>query len=96
MTHTTDRCIKSAYKQYCRSCLYSLNDCYTNYSNRKEIAMDYCRRLKTEYHGIAGKIIGYNCMQFSYGFIGEIDGKTAFFYITKDYDRHIFEDELES
>lgn len=48
-----------------------------------------------EYNGKALKIIGYNTMTFSVGFLGTVDGRAAFIYITKTYDRYIYIDEME-
>lgn len=81
--------IKDAYKQYKHSCLYDLYHCYNNYSYAKQEAMNYCRQLEYKYNGYNLKIIGYNPMTFSVGFLGEIDNQKAFFYITKSYDRYI-------
>lgn len=96
MIHTTAKNIKGAYQQYCRSNLYTLDDCYSSCSIAKRTAMEYCCRLFIEHDGAEMKIIGYNCMTFSVGFMGIVDGKNAFIYITKDYDRYIFLDELEA
>lgn len=95
MTHTTNKTIKGAYEKYERSRLYTLDDCYSSYSAAKENAMDYCVNLFIDHDGAEMKIIGYNSMTFSVGFMGIVDGKSAFIYITKDYDRYIFLDELE-
>ena len=96
MTHTTAKVIKNAHAAYVRSNLYTLNDCYTNASYYKQKAFNYCRDLVQKYNGRQGRITGYNSQVFSYAFVGEIDGKPAFFYITRDYDRFIYIDELES
>lgn len=95
MTHCTTKTIKNAYADYQNSNKYNLSDCYKNASYYKQNAMNYCRKLKYKYNGFYGKIIGFNCMQFSYGFIGTIDNIPAFFYITKDNDRYIYISELE-
>lgn len=94
MTHTTTKVIKNAYNSYIKSNLCTLSDCYRNASYNKQCAYDYCLSLMLKYNGQAGCIIGYNCMVFSFGFIGEIYGRQAFFYITRDYDRYIYLDEL--
>ncbi|MBO5715280.1 MAG: hypothetical protein J6S23_02660 [Clostridia bacterium] len=94
MTHIKTQNIKRAHDTYMRSQLYTLNDCYVNHSYAKERAFDYCRTLVSMYNGRQGRIIGANCMTFSYGFIGEINGRPAFFWITRDYDRYIYIDEL--
>lgn len=100
MLKCNNKQIKEAYKQYLKSNYYELYQCYNNYSYFKEKAIEYCKELQYKYNGFNLKIIGFNSMTFSVGFIGEIpDEKTgeikeAFFYITKNYDRYIFTDEL--
>lgn len=96
MKHTTTKTIKNAHNSYIKSNLYTLNDCYTNASYYKQIAYNRCRDLVKEYNGRQSRIIGYNSQTFSFGFIGTINEKPAFFYITKDYDRYIYIDELEA
>ena len=95
MTHTTTKTIKNAYQSYEKSTLYSLNDCYATASYYKQKAYNYCKDLCKKYGGHGFKIIGYNTTAFSVGFIGYINENEAFFYITKDYDRYIYIDELE-
>lgn len=95
MTHTHTQQIKTAYRNYCRSGNYNLYDCYEQPSWAKREAMDYCTRLMEENNGKALKIIGYNTMTFSVGFLCVIEGKEAFVYITKSYDRYIFINEME-
>lgn len=95
MTHTRTQQIKNAFEDYNRSRLYDLFDCYERPSRAKENAMEYCKTLCHQYSGRALKIIGYNTMTFSVGFIGTVDDRPAFIYITKTYDRYIFIDEME-
>jgi hypothetical protein len=95
MTHTTAKIIKNAYEQHAKSYYTELYHCYDRFSYNKEKAMEYCKKLMQKYNGELGRIIGYNCMMFSFGFFGEYNGKPAFFYITRDYDRFIYLDELE-
>jgi glutathione peroxidase-family protein len=71
-----------------------LYDCYGSFSYAKAQAFEYCKELKSKYNGRGLKIIGYNSNRFSAGFIGEIENREAFFYITADYDRYIFLDEI--
>lgn len=94
MTYNKTKTIKNAYEIYLKSNLYTLNDCYANASYNKQKAYNYCRDLLVKYNGRQGRILGYNTMVFSYGFIGEMDGKPAFFYITRDHDRYIFVEDL--
>ena len=95
MIYTKAKNIKSAYEQYDRSSLYTLDDCYSSCSAAKRAAMRYCVDLFIKYDGADMRIIGYNSMTFSVGFMGVVDGKNAFIYITKDYDRYIFLEDLE-
>ncbi len=87
--------IKTNYKHYLQSSYYNLYDCYNQPSYYKIQALEYCKKLMKKYNGKSLKIIGYNSQTFSVGFVGEIDNKEAFFYITRDYDRYIFIDDLE-
>ena len=89
------RLMKDAYKRYKWSSDYTLRDCYDRPSYAKENAFNYCRELVNDYQGRQGRIISYNLFQFTYGFIGKINGKDAFFYITKEYDRYIYLEDLE-
>ena len=66
---------------------YSLDEAYGNYSAAKQRAWNYCENLMKEYDGRGLMILGHNCMTFSVGFVGYIDGLKHFFYITRDHDR---------
>lgn len=94
MKHTKAQNIKGAYTQYMHSNVYTLDDCYNNYSCYKRAAYHYCLDLMHKYNGHSLKIISYNTTQFTAGFIGTVEGREAFVYITKSYDRYIFIDEL--
>ena len=96
MTHCKTKAIKNAYENWERSRNYDLYDCYANPSANKIAAMRYCCNIFIDHDGADMKIIGYNTMTFSVGFMGIVDGRNAFIYITKDYDRYIFMDELEA
>lgn len=95
MTKCNNQTIKNAYDRWVNSSLNTLRDCYNNYSVHKENAYNYCWELFRKYNGDVFGIISYNSMVFSVGFTGEIDGKKAFFYITRDYDRYIYLEELD-
>ena len=80
--------MQSIYKQYLHSTKGSnLYDCYDKPSCAKINAMKYCENLCNEYNGYDLTIIGYNCMQFSVGFMCYKDGYNYFVYITKSCDR---------
>lgn len=87
MTITKNKQLEAIMQKWEKSYYYDLYDCYSNYSIYKTRAFKYCLDLMKKYKGSNGKIISYNTMAFSFGFIGEYEGKKAFFYITKDYDR---------
>ena len=87
MEKTKNNQIKSAYASYKYADATSLSDVYTTWSGKKEKAYRYCRDLFAEYEGENFRIIGANVNTFSVGFIGKYEGKKAFFYITKSYDR---------
>lgn len=94
MKHTKNAQIKGAFTAYQRATARYLHEVYRSWSNAKESAYDYCTDLMLKYQGHSPRIIGANTCTFSFGFIGVIDGKEAFFYITRDYDRYIFLDEM--
>ena len=96
MKHCNTKQIKAAYEQFKRSRITELWQCYDKYSYNKEKAMEYCKKLANKYHANSWVcILGYNTCTFSVGFVGTFNGEPAFFYITKDYDRFIYLDELE-
>lgn len=95
MKYCNNKMMKSQYIHYNNSRCYELYHCYDRYSENKCRAMDYCRELEEKYNGHSLKIISYNTSIFTVGFIGYIDEKEAFFYITRDYDRYIFLEDIE-
>lgn len=95
MTHNNTKTMRNAYEQFNNSSIFDLDQCYYNFSRAKAQAYDYCIELFNRYNGVKFRITGYNSMIFSVGFIGEINGKKAFFYITPHHDRYIYIEELE-
>lgn len=95
MKYCNNKMMKVKYYSYKKSYCYDLYHCYGKYSISKEYAMKYCRELEEKYNGHSLKIISYNTSIFTVGFIGYIDGKEAFFYITRDYDKYIFLEDIE-
>lgn len=89
MIITSNKNIQGAYRTYLNSIYEDLFDAYEHPSIYKAQAWEYCINLCREYGGFPStlKIIGFNCMTFSAGFIGYIDGLKHFFWITKSYDR---------
>ncbi len=94
MKHTKKQQIKQAYEHYKKSNYYELSDCYGSYSTAKARAFKYCENLMTSHKGHSLKIISFNSNFFSVGFIGYIDDKEAFFYITAGSDNYIYLDEI--
>lgn len=79
--------LRGAYETWKRSNETSLDMAYGHYSSAKQRAWYYCENLMKEHDGYAIRILGHNCMTFSVGFIGYINGLKHFFYITRYYDR---------
>lgn len=79
--------LRGAYEIWKRSNETSLDMAYGHYSSAKQRAWYYCEDLMKEHDGYTIRILGHNCMTFSVGFIGYINGLKHFFYITRDYDR---------
>ena len=94
MKHAKTETLRQAYRNYKLSTNQCLADCYRSCSNEKQKAYEYCIRKEIEYSGYNGRIIGFNSNFFSFGFIGEINEKEAFFYITHTQDRYIYIDEI--
>jgi len=88
MLFTSNKQIRGAYYSYNHGInARSLDEVYQSYSCAKENAWSYCKNLMKEYDGSGLAILGHNCMTFSVGFIGYINGLKHFFYITRDYDK---------
>lgn len=94
MKHTNSKLIVDAYYRYLKSNDNRLWDVYKKVSMDKVNAYNYCNDKKRELNGINLKIITHNYQSFTVGFIGELDGRNAFIYITKDNERFIYLDEL--
>lgn len=94
MTYTKTKQIKNAYEMWKTSNCLTLNDCYKKPSSNKFQAFVYCKSLMKKHNGHDLKITSYNLYHFSVGFIGEIDGKEAFFYITPSDNKYIFLEDL--
>ena len=94
MKHTNSKLIVDAYYRYLKSNDSILWDVYKKVSMAKVNAYAYCNSKKCELNGRDLKIVAHNCQSFTVGFIGEIDNRNAFVYITKDNERFIYLDEL--
>ena len=82
--------IKEAYRRYLNVSTSELGEVYTTWSQAKENAYYYCLEQFRKYNRERFRIIGANSCIFSVGFIGEINEKKAFFYITHTADRFTY------
>ena len=89
MEKTNSKLIKEAYRRYLNSTITTIYEAYTKPSTAKLQAYAYCKKLQEKYNGNYFKIIGYNTFEFSCGFMGEVDGKSVFVYITKSHDKYM-------
>lgn len=91
MTLSNTKTIRSAYQRYLTSSYgNNLYKCYAHPSYAKFDAMDYCNALCREMNGRDLRIISYNVMVFTVGFIfTDEDGRECFAYITRDHDRYM-------
>ena len=88
MIITSNKQIKGAYYSYSHGVpARTLDEVYGSYSTAKARAYSYCVDLMKAHDGEGLVILGHNCMTFSVGFVGYIDGLKHFFYITRDHDR---------
>ena len=96
MTHVKTNQIKQAYRNYSNSTATSIFDIYEKPSHNKAKVLNRCHCLCLGLGGDCSsvKIISHNAHTFSVGFLFNIGEKSAFAYITKDYDRYIFTSEL--
>ena len=87
--NTNNRVAKQHIEAYNNTHHYHLWDCYTNYSRNKEQAFKRCEELCDSLKGWGLRILSYNTMQFTVGFLfmDTQTGVIRFAYITRDYDR---------
>ena len=79
--------LESVYKRWMDSNKEYLWQCYpSGCSDAKYKAYSYCQDLMRKYDGRGGVIISHNGWMFTFGFVGQYDGKVAFFYITKEHE----------
>ena len=93
--HTKSANIKSAYRAYKETETRNIWQAYAKPSFAKQCAWGRCARLMVDMGGHGLSVIGCNTNTFSAGFVCEIDGKPAFVWITKGYDRYIHLDEID-
>ena len=86
-------CISRVYKYYgfIKPRYYELNNCYNNYSYKKERAFNYCLDvtrnifLLDNCKLVSNGIVSYNIMMFTYVINFIYQGKKYSLYITRDY-----------
>lgn len=98
-TRDRQRAAEAAYKSYDsewgrRRACRDIYEAYDNPSLAKVRAFQYCLQLCREHDGYDFRIIGHNCMTFSFGFkyTGKNTGRDCFAFITRDYDSYCFID----
>ena len=95
MTHTNATPIRKAYSAYLRSDMTDIYHAYRKPSTAKINAWFCCHNLMMEADGRGLRVIGYNTNTFSAGFIGTVDGKMSFVWITRHYVRYVYLDEID-
>ena len=81
------------YKKYLNCYKFTLFDCYINPSYTKISIFENIKMyLSNNFNCHNFKILSYNSSMFTVGCLGVYNGKNAFFYITKDYDRVMYLD----
>lgn len=75
---------------YDRSSLYSLDDCYTNFSAAKQRAWNWCINRMLELDGWGMKILTYNTNMFTCGFLYE-DKATGVIRFVVETPKHEYE-----
>lgn len=93
--HTKAQNIKDAFSTYSHTETRNLWQAYGKPSYAKEVVWNRCVELMKEFDGYGLSVIGCNTNTFSAGFLCEIDGKHAFVWITKGYDRFVYLDEID-
>ena len=89
MIKTNSKLIKSAYRSYLTSEWQNIYQAYKNPSRRKVSAWESCTELCKKYDGRNLKVVSKNCDYCSAGFIGYVDGKRSFVWITACYNRYM-------
>ena len=69
----------------------NLSDIYGSYSDAKEDAYNYCRKLCDRFNGRDFQIVGHNCMTFSvqFKFENPLNGCIMLAHITR-YHNHLY------
>lgn len=97
MTHRNTVQMTKAYKCYLASNAHTLADCYKSYSVDKLNAFNNSKRKMLVVDGLDFRIIGANNFSFSCGFVffHPQNHRKCFCYITPNYTRFIYLDEIE-
>lgn len=95
MKHTNTKLMREVAKRFFTlEHPQTLEQCYDSYSVEKARAFNYCKELQSKYNGVHGRVISFNTFCFAYAFVGTIENRKAFFYITRYYDRFVYLDEI--
>lgn len=70
------------FDNYCQSNLRTLRDCYGSYSYAKETAYEACMYRCYKQQGSNMRIISFNSMQFTIGWIFQVNNERYFHYET--------------
>lgn len=73
---------RAIYERYLCSNYTSLLECYEKPSFAKIIALESCKDRFYAMKGTNFRIIGFNCMQFSIGFVYTVNNEKYFHYET--------------
>lgn len=82
----TKKQLQGVYARYLRSEDCELWNVYNSFSSYKAVAFNWCKDMQRKDKGTRGRIIGYNCTAFTYGYTFEDKetGELRFRFITKD------------
>ena len=85
MENFTHKNLNKYVNAYERSTDTELSDVYSNCSDAKHKAMQYCKQLMDEVNGYNGRIVCHNTNTFTYAFQNDYN----FYVITKSYNYYM-------
>ena len=94
MKHEKSKRMAELYIKYLNSNLYTLDDCYKEYSYEKGNIFFENELVMLTMRGYNPKIVAYNTQFFSYAFLVVLDNKEAFVYMGTKQTKFIFVDEI--
>lgn len=77
----------SSYSRFLDSADTDLNDVYNTWSEEKEEAYNYCRKLCNDLEGTCFTIVSKNGWSFTVGFWFKYENETYYCYITANHKR---------